>query len=60
LAVRALRSDQGGEEGIDLVTPHETLASDLVEAGAHPVELELAHGVQNLMAFHQATFLMLS
>ena len=30
------------------------------EAGAHAMKLELAHGVQNLMAFHQATFLMLS
>jgi len=30
------------------------------EAGAHAIELEPAHGLEDLMAFHQATFLMLS
>ena len=55
-----LGPDQGGDEGIDLVTPGQTLAGNLVEAGAHAVELELAHGLEDLMAFHQATFLMLS
>ena len=60
LAVRALGPDQAGDEGIDLVATDEALAGDLVEAGAHAVELELAHGVENLMALHQASFLMLS
>jgi len=60
LPVGPLRPDQAGDEGIDLVTPGEALAGDLIEAGAHAVELELAHGLQDLMAFHQATFLMLS
>jgi hypothetical protein len=43
-----------------LVAPGEPLAGDLVEAGAHAVELELGHGLEDLMAFHQATFRMLS
>src|SRR6185312_10399896 len=60
LPVGPLGPDQAGDEGIDLVAPGEALAGDLIEAGAHAVELELAHGLQNLMAFHQATFLMLS
>ena len=60
LAVCALGPDQTGDEGIDLVAPGETLAGDLVEAGAHAVELELGHGLEDLMAFHQATFRMLS
>jgi len=46
--------------GIDLVTPGKALAGDLVETGAHAVEFEFTHGVEDLMAFHQATFLMLS
>jgi hypothetical protein len=37
-----------------LPTPH------LIEAGAHAVKLQFAHGFQNLVAFHQAIFLMLS
>src|SRR5271155_3656216 len=60
LTVRVLGPDQAGEERIDLVAPGQALAGDLVEAGTHAIELELAHGFEDLMAFHQATFLMLS
>ena len=56
----ALGPDQAGDERIELIAPGQALAGDLVEAGAHAVELQLAHGLQDLMAFHQATFLMLS
>ena len=45
---------------IDLIAPRKTLTGNLIEAGAHAVKLEFAHGFQNLMAFHQAIFLMLS
>ena len=56
----ALRPDQAGEEGIELIAAGQALAGDLIEAGAHAVELEFTHGVENLMTFHQATLLMLS
>ena len=56
----ALGADQAGDEGIELIAAGQALAGDLVEAGAHAVELEFAHGVENLVAFHQATLLMLS
>ena len=36
------------------------LTGYLVEARAHAVELEFSHGLEDLVAFHQATFLMLS
>src|SRR4029077_11733007 len=60
LAMGALGTDQAGNERIDLIAPGQSLARDLVEAGAHAIELELAHRVQNLVASHEATFLMLS
>src|SRR5438477_6508948 len=60
LPVSALRPDQAGEERIELLAAGQALAGDLVEAGAHAVELEFAHGFENLMAFHQATLLMRS
>jgi hypothetical protein len=60
LAVRAFGPDQAGDKRIDFVAPVEPLAGDLVEAGAHAVELQFAHGFHNLMTFHQAIFLMLS
>ena len=60
LPVGALGPDQAGDERMDLIAPGQALAGDLIEAGAHAVELELAHGLEDLMAFHQATFLMLS
>ena len=60
LPVGAFGPDQAGDERIDLIAPGKALAGDLIEAGAHAVELEFAHGLQNLMAFHQAIFLMLS
>ena len=60
LPVGAFGPDQAGDEGIDLIAPGKTLAGNLIEAGAHAVELQFAHGFQNLVAFHQATFLMLS
>src|ERR1700692_4493103 len=60
LPMSAFGPDQAGDERIDLIAPRKALAGDLVEAGAHAVKLEFAHGLQNLMAFHQAIFLMLS
>jgi hypothetical protein len=60
LPVGAFGPDQAGDERIDLIPPGKTLAGNLIEAGAHAVKLEFAHGFQNLMAFHQAIFLMLS
>src|SRR5450759_2318907 len=60
LAVGAFGPDQTGYKRINLVAPGEALSGDLIEAGAHAVELEFAHGFQNLVAFHQAIFLMLS
>ncbi len=58
--MRAFGPDQAGDERIDLVTPRQALAGDLVETRAHAVELQFGHGVQDLVAFHQATFRMLS
>ena len=58
--MRAFGPDQASDKGIDLIAPGKTFAGNLIEAGAHAVELQFAHGLQNLMAFHQATFLMLS
>src|SRR6476661_433365 len=60
LAVGAFGPDQAGDEGIDLIAPGKTLTGNLIEAGAHAVKLQFAHGFQNLLAFHQAIFLMLS
>src|SRR6201989_2674702 len=60
LAVGAFGPDQAGDEGIDLIAPGKTLTGNLIEAGAHAVKLQFAHGFQNLVAFHQAIFLMLS
>jgi hypothetical protein len=60
LPVGTFGANQTGEEGKDLITPIEALASDLVEAGAHAVELEFSHRLEDLMALHQATFLILS
>src|ERR1700691_4748711 len=60
LTMCAFRPDQAGDEGVDLVASGEPLAGDLLEAGARAGELELGHGLEDLMAFHQATFLMLS
>src|SRR5674476_342405 len=58
LPMCAFGPDQASDEGIDLIAPGKTFAGNLIEAGAHAVELQFAHGLQNLMAFHQATFLM--
>jgi len=60
LPVRALGADQAGDQRIEFITSGKPLACDLVEAGAHAVQLEFTHGLQNLMAFHQAIFLMRS
>ena len=60
LPVCALSSDQVGDQRIDLVAPHQPLAGNFVEAGTHAVELQFAHGFQDLMAFHHATFRRLS
>jgi len=58
--VRALGADQAGDHRIKFVAPRQALAGDLVEACAHAVQFEPAHGPQDLMAFHQAIFLMRS
>jgi hypothetical protein len=60
LAVCPFCPDQAGDEWIELIAPGHALAGDLVEAGAHPIELQFCHGLQDLMTLHQATFLMLS
>ena len=60
LPVGAFGPDQAGDERIDLIAPGQTFARNLIEAGAHAVKLQFAHGFENLMAFHQAIFLMLS
>jgi hypothetical protein len=60
LPVRALGPDQTGNERIDLIAPRQPLAGNLIEACAHAVELEFGHRLQDLMAFHHATFRMLS
>jgi hypothetical protein len=60
LPVGTFGADQTGEKGKDLLAPGKAFASDLVEAGAHAVELEFGQGLEDLMALHQATFLMLS
>src|ERR1700726_1962570 len=60
LPVGALGGDQTGDQRIDLIAARKTLSGNLIEARAHAVKLEFAHGFQNLVAFHQAIFLMLS
>src|SRR5450631_4946403 len=60
LPVGALGADQTGDQRIDLIAARKTLSGNLIEARAHAVKLEVAHGFQNLVAFHQAIFLMLS
>src|SRR5713226_6960248 len=60
LPVGALGADQTGDQRIDLIAARKTLSGNLIEACAHAVKLEFAHGFQNLVAFHQAIFLMLS
>ena len=44
LAVGAFGPDQAGDEGIDLIAPGKTLTGNLIEAGAHAVKLQFAHG----------------
>ena len=58
--MRAPGPDQAGDERMEFIAPGKALARDLVEAGAHAMELEFGDGLQYLVAFHQATFLMLS
>ena len=58
--VVALGAQETGQQGIDLVTAHQPLAGDLVETGPHAMKLEVPHGLEDLVAFHHATFLMLS
>ena len=45
LAMDALGTDQAGNQRIDLIAPGQSLAGDLIEAGAHAIELEFTHGV---------------
>jgi hypothetical protein len=60
LAMCPFCPDQAGDEWIELIAPGHALPGDLVEAGAHPIELQFCHGLEDLVALHQATFLMLS
>jgi hypothetical protein len=60
LPVSAFGPDQAGDKRIDLITPGKAFTGNLIEAGAHAVKLQFAHGFENLMALHQAIFLMLS
>jgi hypothetical protein len=43
LPVGALGADQAGDQRIEFVAPGKALAGDLIEAGAHAVQLEFAH-----------------
>jgi hypothetical protein len=52
--MRDLGSDPAGQERIKLLAPVQPLAGDLVEAGAHAIELEAGHGLDDLVTFHQA------
>ena len=58
--MRAFGPDEAGDQRVDFVAPDQPLAGDLVETRPHAVELQFAHGVKDFMAFHQATFRMLS
>src|SRR5580693_8854197 len=51
LPVGAFGPDQAGDERIDLIAPSKTFTGNLIEAGAHAVKLQLAHGLENLVAF---------
>jgi hypothetical protein len=53
VAVVGLGPDQAGEQRVELFAPVQALADDLVEAGAHAVELESGHGLDELVPFHQ-------
>ena len=52
--------EQAGDERIEFIAPGQALAGDLVEAGAHSMELQFRHDLQDLVTLHQATFLRLS
>src|SRR6202522_4484689 len=45
VSVTALGADQAGDQRIEFVAPGKTLAGDLVEAGAHAIQFEFAHGL---------------
>src|SRR5450759_186754 len=45
LPVRAFGADQTGDQWVEFITPCKALSGDLVEAGAHAVKLQLAHGL---------------
>ena len=53
LPVGAFGSDQAGDEWVEFIAPGKALSGDLVEAGAHAVEFEFTHGLEDLMTFHQ-------
>jgi hypothetical protein len=44
LPVGAFGPDQAGDERIELIAPGKTFAGNLIEAGAHAVKLQFAHG----------------
>jgi hypothetical protein len=62
--MRLLLVDLGGEpitnDALRLVLGFDGRGHDLVEGGRHAVELELAHEVEQLSAFHQMVLLRLS
>ena len=54
LAMGDLGADQAGEQRVKFLAPVEAFTGHLVEAGAHAVELEAGHGLNDLVTFHQA------
>ena len=53
-----LGADQAGQERIEFFAASQPLAGDLVEAGAHAVELELGHGLDDLVSLHHAAWVL--
>ena len=47
-----LGADQAGQQGIEVLAPRGSLADHLVEAGAHAVELQVGHRLDDLVSFH--------
>src|SRR5690349_2206405 len=52
--------EQIADDALGLVLAFDGCGHDLVECGLHAVELELAHEVEQLSAFHQMVLLRLS
>jgi hypothetical protein len=52
LAMGSFRLEQTGDERIEFVAPGQTLAGDLVEAGAHSMKFQFLHDLQDLVTLH--------